>query len=866
MGNVYCQRFSSFWAEVASSTKSSRKRDSFGATASDNPVSSDKKPLPLPTMTGFAGGPWVDPSCPLHCSTCLEQLHLDPLTLACACLRGIVAESSQAVPRFTDAAVYVAMISVMTALGGVISLKAGILERFEKQREEEEHLLNQAIPTIGVMSETFTELSQHAERFIASISIGGHSRAGTKESVDKSSGRASRGTKSELQPSHSGNSEPKYSSGGASRAAKSELQPSHSGNSRTASPGPSSSFSSGRGSNDANGHKLDFHGRPVGLHAPQYKEALPCVAPIYSDVLQLLEEAWRRTSDSKSCRPFLRLGCGWLLHLKFMVELCFTEGFAPAHHGSRLSELAIKFFSALQTHDAEVLWSSLQTLDSPEERESLIGHNQRAQSHAACCILRLQGYAALLVHPWKPLEGNDCPVDEALSRMDDAVNAIPQNVASEVSCLVNWEVVHSADCIFRHVHGPETGRPTSPKSHEDSAENRAAAEQMQTWAVRNVAEVAIWRGGDDYAAIVAVFAVRTLILWHGLLLQKDDALRKSSPDVERGPLLMKVERILARVSAHCAGASNIDGDAKEEARAVAMLLNDHSLAGAPMMNAQQHCLLHSKQSSAKDTKDVHPLAGRLAEGRGFSHSSSTVSSNGSRSGRQIASDSPTAAIQSANAEDYPLHSSEQSITAVEARPVAGESPRELEAALPADVDAAFRLLCPELELETGPAEPSTAPGTAPQEVPDDAKNHQDPGSPPLCTLIGSATGDTQESTVDKPAAENEAAAPELGLLEANGCQASHRSGGLSELAVEDPPWEITSQEAASAPGGEPPDSNPPTVTAILLVAEAGEPSMPSVATDMLLVEDLLDVRSVTTDLLITEALLEVGDVASPGQP
>lgn len=243
------------------------------------------------------------------------------------------------------------------------------------------------------------------------------------------------------------------------------------------------------------------------------------------------------------------------------------------------------------------------------------------------------------------------------------------------------------------------------------------------------------------------------------------------------------------------------------------------------MNAQQCCLLHSKRQSTKDSKDVHPLAGRLATGQ-ETQSSSMVWSNGSRSCGQTASDSPTVALDITNHEEYTLHSSEQS---VEARPEAGQSPK-LEASLPADGDAAFRLLCPEVELETAPTETSTAPGTAPQGIPDDARNRQDPGSPPLCTLIASTTGDANESTVVEPVAENEtdagSAIPELGLLEVNGCQASHKSGGLSEKAAE---------------------SFSPQITA--------------------LAEDLLgEQHSVTTDLLIKEALLEVDDILSPGQP
>jgi len=395
------------------------------------------------------------------------------------------------------------------------------------------------------------------------------------------------------------------------------------------------------------------------------KPVLPCVAPIYSDTLLLLEDAWRRTSDAKSCRPFLRLCCGRLLQLKSLVELCFTEGFAPAHHGVRLSELAINVYSALQTHDASMLWSSLQILDSPEGRVDLVGKNRSVNalnaSEAACTILQLQGYTALLFHPWKPLEGNDCPVDEALRRMNNAIDLIPTSASTEVCCLIQWELIHCADRIFRHVLStPEVAEiGICPSKHrlrtslgsqsaaglaEPGGKEReraapftaSAAEMMQTWAVRSVAEVSIWRGGDPYGAIVAVLAVRTLIRWHGLLSQKDAALRKttSSRDIEKmkkDAVLMKVERILARVSAHCACLADTDEVAKEEAKAITMLLNDHNLAGAPELAAT--CLLHSTSKQAKDTKDVRLLAARLSRSTSGSRpGSASGSTSGSRPG------------------------------------------------------------------------------------------------------------------------------------------------------------------------------------------------------------------------------------------
>mmetsp|Transcript_3723 Transcript_3723/g.6091 ORF Transcript_3723/g.6091 Transcript_3723/m.6091 type:complete len:827 (-) Transcript_3723:60-2540(-) len=335
----------------------------------------------------------------------------------------------------------------------------------------------------------------------------------------------------------------------------------------------------------------------------------PSVAPVYSDVLRLLEDAWRKAADPRRCRPFLRLWSGRLLQLKFVVELCFGEAFAPAPHPARLSALAIRVLAALEVHDAAALWAALQLLGDPERRASVVGPSgDGTESGAACVMLQLQGYTALLLHPLRPLEACGCSVDEALRRMTTATDALVATSPGEVCWLGTWQLVHCADRTFRHVCHHDTG----DSSASFTASSDVAA--MQNWAVRSVESAAVWRCGDPYAAIVAIFAVRTLILWRGLLLQQQEqsttqGIRRSVRQSRgRSELLKSLERTLAGVSAHCVAATGAGGDAAAEARAVSMLLNDHHLAGAPQLAAQQPCLLHARRSSQDLESPVAPSA------------------------------------------------------------------------------------------------------------------------------------------------------------------------------------------------------------------------------------------------------------------
>uniref|UniRef100_A0A7S1ABR5 Uncharacterized protein n=1 Tax=Noctiluca scintillans TaxID=2966 RepID=A0A7S1ABR5_NOCSC len=290
------------------------------------------------------------------------------------------------------------------------------------------------------------------------------------------------------------------------------------------------------------------------------EEITTIVGQLYADTLTLLEDSWHATDDFRRIRPFLRLRSGRLLQLKIIVELCFREAFDPRPHPRKLSELAIGVLNAIETQDAGFVWNAVQTLGHPEQRYALIGPAASPQSQAACVMLQLQGLVSLLTHPLRPLE-RCCPLEKALNMMRSAVADLSANVGPEFSWLGAWQLIDSADRVFRF--------------------SCSAADEvlLKGWAVRCAAELAIWRFGDHYFAIVASFAVRVLILWRALLISQP----RTCADLS--PIQQAVQQALGDVS-HCAA------QAGSEVKEVTMFLNDHHMAGASHLAAARPCLLH----------------------------------------------------------------------------------------------------------------------------------------------------------------------------------------------------------------------------------------------------------------------------------
>lgn len=312
------------------------------------------------------------------------------------------------------------------------------------------------------------------------------------------------------------------------------------------------------------------------------------VAAIYQDIVHLLDLSWREPKDRS--RPFLRLRSGRLLHMKFLLELTFSEAFEPAAHPTALSQWAVSLMAALEAGEATKIWSLLQQVDDPNRRLGLAGPRDSKESQMACVVLQLLGFEGLLlcstaIH----LELCKYSVETALRRMASSVVGLSSVVPPATGWLAGWQLLDVADRLFRWVE--------SPAARQSCADLADRSDDVRMWAVECAAERTVWTVGDSHGSLVAVHAVQLLILWRDFLTQQG----YESEDLS---ILQAIEDALTNSVRFCAAAvADVPGSEQQdlarrvtsvEAQAVMALLNDSRLAGAVKIAAQRPCLIHGR--------------------------------------------------------------------------------------------------------------------------------------------------------------------------------------------------------------------------------------------------------------------------------
>lgn len=298
------------------------------------------------------------------------------------------------------------------------------------------------------------------------------------------------------------------------------------------------------------------------------KEAL---AAVYINLQQLLEESWRRgTGEGRRCRPYLRLRSGQLAHIKLMLELCFSPEFEPQPFSNEMTTLALQVVVAMENTDATNLWSCIQELLDPVRRQTLASAAvDSSQCEAACAVLLLQALTQMLINPFHPLEACRFPKDEALRRMAVEAAALDASGSTEVRWIGSWQLLACADRILRFAVKHPACRDVPGRDLRD-------------WAISAASELARWETRDPWAAVVALNAIRRMVLWRPVI-------HRNGQD----PPSVSVDACLRRAAAHAMAAQSVHGVGQEtESVTALMLLNDHEMSYAPQGVVKRGCILH----------------------------------------------------------------------------------------------------------------------------------------------------------------------------------------------------------------------------------------------------------------------------------
>mmetsp|Transcript_42252 Transcript_42252/g.99215 ORF Transcript_42252/g.99215 Transcript_42252/m.99215 type:complete len:677 (+) Transcript_42252:52-2082(+) len=305
----------------------------------------------------------------------------------------------------------------------------------------------------------------------------------------------------------------------------------------------------------------------------------------YRNLTSWLEETWASSLDPHRARPFQRLQCAWLLQLKLILELCYPDAFHETPHQAELSALAIAILTAIQASDVDVLWDSVDRLGR-RRRRILQGKRRSWLSEVVSVMLLIKAYAGLLSDRRRPVEARGGSSSEALNTMRREAAELAAKAPTKLAWLAVWQLLTSADRMFRDAHGGSTD-----------------VLLLRRWAVGVAGELTKWRAGDPHSAAIAVAAVQHLVSWRTFIKQQGQHRAKDEAGISQVAesnltLVIAIDEALASASEYCCSVAKEGGGlsaAAGESRSVLMFLNDHHLAcAAELALSQSACSLHGQ--------------------------------------------------------------------------------------------------------------------------------------------------------------------------------------------------------------------------------------------------------------------------------